>query len=309
MTYVCPTKIYKYLDVNGLIKTLEGRSLKFSRPSDFNDPFDIYLEEALGSGNLEFLEGIKSAFYNFFMSDFSNESIKRSHYKDTPPDFLINLKGAIRSASPEQQKKLMTDFLNTPIQQMYDLEKIYQSTNEVKNIISKSFLNDGVFCSTVDQNNLLMWAHYAEKHKGAVIELMPDLENDSVLLASKPVLYSNKRPLLYRNPEDMVLHGFTMTAQESIARVLDGLVYTKSLEWAYEKEYRCYIPKLIPENKDFHLINFYPWELVSVYMGCKMESDIKSKVINLVKEINSTAKIYQAETVNREYNLRFKEVA
>ena len=35
-----PERIYKYISLETAIKILENNSLKFSKPSTFNDPFD-----------------------------------------------------------------------------------------------------------------------------------------------------------------------------------------------------------------------------------------------------------------------------
>ena len=40
--------IYKYTDQNGAEKILSTRTLRFARPSEMNDPFDVYIEDLLG---------------------------------------------------------------------------------------------------------------------------------------------------------------------------------------------------------------------------------------------------------------------
>jgi len=84
-----------------------------------------------------------------------------------------------------------------PIEELYNLKKLEETEREVLSSVYQSFELDGVFCSTVDFKNLLMWAHYADKHEGAVIEFTPDKEKHSAFLASRKVIYSNERPVLY----------------------------------------------------------------------------------------------------------------
>jgi hypothetical protein len=43
-----PGTIYKYTDRIGVEKILSNRMLRFARPSEMNDPFDIYIEDLLG---------------------------------------------------------------------------------------------------------------------------------------------------------------------------------------------------------------------------------------------------------------------
>jgi hypothetical protein len=67
--YSSPPTLYKYVSYYGLEKILENHSLKFSRPSDFNDPLDMFLQEALGMDEADFAEGFKSALFDFIAGD------------------------------------------------------------------------------------------------------------------------------------------------------------------------------------------------------------------------------------------------
>src|SRR5205814_7955126 len=53
--------------------------------------------------------------------------------------------------------------------------------------LAKRFRRYGIFCATRTYSNLLMWAHYADKHFGAVMGLLPDSEKDSFLRLIRPV--------------------------------------------------------------------------------------------------------------------------
>ncbi len=47
------------------------------------------------------------------------------------------------------------------------------------NETTREALSDiSIFCITEEYDNLLMWAHYAENHKGGVIKLLPVKEID-----------------------------------------------------------------------------------------------------------------------------------
>ena len=40
--------LYKYTDQNGVEKILSTRTLRFARPSEMNEPCDVYIEDLLG---------------------------------------------------------------------------------------------------------------------------------------------------------------------------------------------------------------------------------------------------------------------
>jgi hypothetical protein len=79
--YTCPKRLYKYLSCNGLEKTLQNRSLKLSRPTAFNDPSDLFVQEALGMDEIEFLEEIKTSLLEFIFGDIDYDTLRDSPNK------------------------------------------------------------------------------------------------------------------------------------------------------------------------------------------------------------------------------------
>ncbi len=102
--------------------------------------------------------------------------------------------------------------------------------NQVK--FSGDFDGFGIISLTQSKDNLLMWSHYANEHRGFVLELdhkKIGLKNqvihssyidDSSNGLAKPIIYTNKRHVneVNENRKD--------------------LLFIKSEHWSYEKEYR-----------------------------------------------------------------------
>lgn len=104
------------------------------------------------------------------------------------------------------------------------------------------------FTRTYD--NALMWAHYANKHTGAVIEL----DADKAGLMSKylliPVQFGSVIYMKRPNPDPDIARGLTALRSRVIERGegrfeidnyegLQKLFLTKALAWAYEEEIRA----------------------------------------------------------------------
>jgi hypothetical protein len=299
--YVCPESIYKYTSLGGLIKTLEKRSFKLSRPSDFNDPIDMYIQEPLNLDTEDFLEQMKHSLLDYL--------------KDSNDNFLLNntksahMIGVARSAwaqsSAEKREIMEHEILNRPIKELYDIEKLNVNNKEMVDFLTEIMSHHAVFCSTLDQNNLLMWAHYSDQHRGAVIEYTPSIEKDSALLASKPVIYSEKRPLLYQNAKEMMMRYLAESPEQSAGKMLDRIIYSKSIEWSYEKEYRLVIPDFIRRHEEFGLLSFYAEELSAIYFGCRMSNENKEMAARMAISINNDVKLYVASVHPREYSLDF----
>ena len=161
----------------------------------------------------------------------------------------------MRTASPEKRKFLRDELIATPSEQLYDFDTIKKNHFEILKKFKAGFNRYGIFCTTLRHDSLLMWAHYAQSHQGAVLQFAPDFKRDSVLCASKPVLYAKERPLPYSSRSDLLRHCITMSPEESTKRMLDKLIFTKSLEWEYEQEFRLVIPNFIPVDASFRTLN------------------------------------------------------
>jgi len=117
--------------------------------------------------------------------------------------------------------------------------------------------------------------------------MQPNLEKDSALLASRPVHYSNERPLMYRSARDMVERALFMSAEDVANALLRSLIYTKSLEWEYEGEFRLAIPRFVPQGASAAYLDLYPDELSRVYFGCRVTDEQRRELEGLARTLNS----------------------
>src|SRR5262245_42021305 len=86
----------------------------------------------------------------------------------------------------------------------------------------------GILCLTEKSDNLLMWAHYADHHRGFVLEFDPHHE-----------FFNRKKggDDLYHHPAKV---GYSDTRPSVSFKDYLGVVtlLTKSVEWEYEQEWR-----------------------------------------------------------------------
>ncbi len=300
--YVCPPKIYKYTSLKGLEATLKHQTFRLSRSSDFNDPIDMYLQETIGQDLEEFLEDLKGEFHDYLVSGSKDSP---SHNSEYSADMNL-LHKAIDKAPDEVKAKIREEVIKTPIEEMYDFDRLRKTNAEVVSDINTAFSSDAVFCSTVDKNNLLMWAHYADRHRGALIEYTPSVEKDSVFLASKPVCYSPERPLPYKDAAAMVV-GLEKNQDEVIQDIIERLVYTKSKEWEYEQEYRLFVPYMLKPEQEFTTLKFGSEELTAIHFGCRMQDEEMQEMQVLAQSINPNVKLYRSVIAPKAYDIIYKE--
>lgn len=88
----------------------------------------------------------------------------------------------------------------------------------------------GISCLSESEKSLLMWAHYANNHRGMCVEYdLPEI-NRQLQFTAIPVIYSDSR-ICFRSINTDSINQDTHTAFiESLS--------SKSPEWSYEKEWR-----------------------------------------------------------------------
>jgi hypothetical protein len=136
----------------------------------------------------------------------------------------------------------------------------------------------GVFCSSEKQDNILMWAHYSDSHKGFCLQFST---NNVFFGKSNPITYQKQLP-----------------KHNMISSLIDPDKYlVKAVDWEYEKEWRVF--QLAGPGAYL----FPPEALTGVIFGCRMESKNKEKIINWCRQRNPRPQLYNAVPKATEYGL------
>lgn len=157
----------------------------------------------------------------------------------------------------------------------------------------------GVLCLSATNNNILLWSHYAENHKGLCIQFKVKKDNDFIGKAEKVKYQSNYPTTDFFKWVELNFGG------------LEVMPLIKSQLWEYEKEYR--IIKHHDSSEDIesieslppaHGIATFPEELLSgIIFGCKMEKSDKNKVRGWIKQRKTKPRLYQAQMKKKEFGL------
>ena len=110
----------------------------------------------------------------------------------------------------------------------------------------------GICSLTRVPDDILMWSHYADSHKGFCIKLLDD-ENEPFIASTFPISYSDDYPIVNPIKDDVTL------------RMKKSLL-TKAKHWEYEKEWR-----IIDHEEGLGIKRFPPHLLVGVIFGCPGE--------------------------------------
>lgn len=287
--------LYKYLDLDGARKTLQNRSVKFSRPSAFNDPFDIQIHDVHGLDTVDFLIGIKDEFI---------EVLASSAYAPTSSNPRLHIIHQLLQHQPELKEGLQSELSADDITE-HEVEQAKERHQEITRELRKHLDSEGVFCASIRNDIIPMWSHYAEHHKGAVFGFRANHEKDSKFILAQAVIYSSERPIFYKTPREYLEATAFGNTLDFLRKKTNEIIYTKSPEWAYEQECRLAIPDIIPEGKNWSTLGFHAEELSEVYLGNRMPENAKLDIILLATALNPDVKIFQTTLATREYALEF----
>lgn len=243
------SRVYKYHKINKfLYDLLINNEIWFSNPYSFNDPFDCNL--TIDGNNTP--KQIKSYFKiaNWNKSKDSDETIQQ----------LIDTNFQDKEAF---QKKI--------------------------NLISKQVIGRlGLACFTGTKDNLLMWSHYTDEHKGVCLEF--DYTKDTKFFKPfKKVTYDKIYP--------------TYNYYNNKNNVVGQLLLHKSKHWKYEKETRIF-------KKKNGLYKFNPECLTGIYFGVRTPVDQIRTIKNLLmenKKYNQT-QVYKGRLDTKDYKIIFEPV-
>jgi hypothetical protein len=131
-----------------------------------------------------------------------------------------------------------------------------------------------ILCVTTHKDSEKMWTGYAQNHEGIALRIEPNVEKDSKFQRFFPVQYRRARPSLYDDTLAF-LEGSLFGDQEAMKRaMLDKIIYSKTLEWEHESEYRLAIP-LRRGEKEWDTLPYHPEEITEMYLGLAMTKETR----------------------------------
>ncbi|MBR4538338.1 MAG: DUF2971 domain-containing protein [Clostridia bacterium] len=290
-----PAKLYRFFSGNERsIEQFKKDEIWGSRASTFNDPYECLpsfdmdrinndLVKALDIESLkEFFEAVKNGYRLPQMAGIPDKLMQSILAFLNQPDFY------------EQLESKFSFFRDQIILWWQSIcgEVIYKFFN----LFNQSQRQQYITCFTENQNATLMWAHYANSHKGFCLEYNwgEIVAHTNNCLAERkillmPVKYSEKRfdasSYIFPIIQDWIKTKMNLDFELYFS---DFLIYikillTKSLDWSYESEWRMFssIPDAEPET-DFRIQLIH--RPTAVYLGAKMPQEKSDMIEQLCME-------------------------
>lgn len=298
-----PSVIYKYVDRAGAIKTLQNNTIKFTIPENLNDPFDLFVDDWMNFDKEHFV----SRYHQFQMEMLKNDPFQyflgtRHGRYDFGHMTQIGKLSHMLQFFDEEKYKYVLDGMSkfTPAHLAYPIHEDINGKQFVQKL-----LGAGIFSCTTSKENLLMWSHYAEQHKGVVIGFDASVI-ESIAKLNK-VSYSDRRFSYYDMINRIILFGKSNLGAE-VSNFFWGSILSKSPDWAYEQEYRSII---LGEPNGPHgdrLVLMDPSSIKEIYFGIRSDKEFRSDVLCAIDNEKFKVDIYNTCMERNLYKLRFFKV-
>lgn len=288
----------KYTSAHVVILILSNLKIRFSSPQLFNDPFDCAHRFDYGFDIIE----AKKPYVEECLRIVYGDELLPGDMKNPAYQALIRLRNdTAKAVQREQLEKLLNDHFVTATEKtkttIRDVNILWTIINKIRRVL----------CVTEDYDNILMWSHYSDFHKGAVLSFRCIEEDSTALCAAQKVTYSDYTPSIFPNVESCVVE-MTGQVKFNTDKFYERFVLTKSQHWAYEKEWRAITYRDANQSELYFDNKVLPQEVEAVYLGCKISAEDKDQIMNLLVGELSHVKVYQGSKDKYKYALNFEQI-
>lgn len=198
--------LFKYVSFKRALDILKSQRIRLTQPSDFNDPFELHPEFQL----------------------MSQEDIA-----DLPP--ALDEQGNVIPGMRQLTHAAINRMVAAVLPHLAQVAPVHQGAafSIDNNAVGRKYYdtNFGILSLTETPDNLLMWSHYGDSHRGVVLgfdEAHPFFRGAEIvagLSRLNKVEYNQKRPVLSPSSQNN-----------------PKVFLRKSTEWDYEREWRLVRP-------------------------------------------------------------------
>jgi Protein of unknown function (DUF2971) len=288
---------FKYTTPETAISILERKTVKYSSPLYFNDPFDVQSGLHLNFDLNSLAEKTLDRLSELITAD------KAPSLDATDPwgkaILLARQTYGPKGFDRERWQQRLSPSLGTFAESIAQWQVEYQQ--KWTDLLPKM----RVFCVAEDRDNLLMWAHYAKDHTGAVFEFLSLPDEDNPLSVARKVKYVKEPPSFLTRDE--WIDDLLSLRRIDLTDFSRRYVLTKSSQWRYEKEWRAWYPHHGPSTEPHTFVPINPHELSALYLGCQASQPFLEKVVPLARSAFPQLRLFQARKSKGSFSLEYTE--
>lgn len=301
-----PRKLYKYFpdlstiqdakEINYSREALVNNTVYLQTPEKFDDPYDssIVVDEVEFHRQrlLHYLDVCKiehdaHADNNTLMFQLAQGIYTKSN-GGTSYEELYAISPALEELDSLRRENFALSLANNLLKYQTDVDAwqhaLYDTLHNeyitMQNSLVKHFR---VSCFATTPYSMLMWAHYANSHKGFCVEYeIPEYGTDEDLLLHQlyPVIYSSRRTsVLNACLQEM---DSNQNARDTLWKIYKYGLLSKDIIWQYQNEWRLVGYDKMMEVDGSYNCKFF--KISKVYLGNKMDAATRKELISICKK-------------------------
>jgi hypothetical protein len=221
-------------------------------------------------------------FYSLSKTD-NIDAIKKGYWYSTPPKFFNDI--ADCNSELLDFNEVCNQYENSIKKTDFDIierEKQNKIALNANNKLINNYIGITCFSSYENFNNHLMWAHYAENHKGICLEFRS-------ISPSKKIEYFRFKENLPDMPYEIVQQFLTVKYKRKykVQKETQKIFSIKKRCWKYEKESRLIqiSPPLKPLDSEHRKIYYNKRNVSKIFIGkCFTKNENHQEVLKIIKE-------------------------
>jgi hypothetical protein len=256
----CPEHFYRYRSLADDKAAFVERTplygeIFFPKPSSFNDPFDCRPSFSFESSTREIISYYRRLAKKYLPA--LNREQRRLHVRGQLDDWERNPR------NPEMLQRV----------------RVLHTEQITENI--------GVLCLSEVHNDILMWSHYADAHRGICLQF----DGYFVDFAhAQKVDYPPIRPQI--NP-----------FRQNPTEMMKAALLTKAEHWKYEREWR------IVQYESGPGLKYFPLEsLTGIILGAQISDKDSEMIIGCVRNRTHPIRVFKASADEKTFSLNLREV-
>lgn len=253
--------LYRYRSVDEWsIQGIERNEFFFASPADFNDPFDCK--------NLFTFKGATNSDWRIYLTNYAINQMP--HLTELQRREFVDR--IIRSGEHRSR------------------EMIAEQGDRWGKILEEHSRNLGIVCLSKVKDDILMWSHYGNDHKGFCLRFNADMLGE--ISSCYPVKYRKRYPT------------FGEFVRSDLEKIANLFVQTKSNHWKYEKEVRLIRNAITPSGEELGRVIKYPKQaLTGIIFGCLASDEVKQRIASAVAVNGVRVQYYQSVKSRDSYSV------
>lgn len=269
-------KLYKYVGFKRSEDIFIRNLLRFTQPKFLNDTFELSPQVTSiidPNKSKDFIKLLGNHFeenINEFENEFKKSVIE--NLKKYNPNIELDPTSIPNNLFYFFAKQAFPEFSKHFINEISSTNYADNVLDKIKNTFNTEY---GILSLSEIPNDRLMWSHYADSHKGIVIEFDSNHSFFNPLINERSRIGKLKKVKYINNPIPFSLLDPTDLSEEYADFLIENFIYTKSKDWEYEKEWRIIRPLKEADiiNGDLYFFVFSIQCLTGIILGCKTSQD------------------------------------